>query len=200
MERVADTEIDATSPAPGDDSTPPAPGDLELVRSFLSLHDHEAGIEDSLPPGPATLRAWLEYADLLERGISVDESDLRWAGEVRDALRTMVAENMGSPRDPEALALVDDATTEAGLTPRFGEEGLVPTVGGVKGAVGYVLAVAFLSQLDGSWTRFKMCASPTCTSVFYDRSKNRSGKWCLMSVCGNRAKVRAFRERERSEA
>jgi predicted RNA-binding Zn ribbon-like protein len=35
--------------------------------------------------------------------------------------------------------------------------------------------------------------------AFYDRSKNRSGHWCSMRVCGNRAKARQFRERRRAE-
>jgi predicted RNA-binding Zn ribbon-like protein len=182
------------------DSTPPAPGDLELVRAFLSLHDHEPGNETSLPPTTATIQAWLEENDLLEPGTPAAEADLRWAGDVRQALRAMVEGSMGAPRNEEAVALVDRATSDVGLSPRFGVEGLVPSVGGVKGAVGTVLAIAFLAQLDGSWARFKLCASPTCRSVFYDRSKNRSGKWCMMAVCGNRAKVRAFRERERAKA
>ena len=63
-----------------------------------------------------------------------------------------------------------------------------------------ILAIAFLAELDGSWSRFKECGDPTCRSVFYDRSKNRSGKWCVMAECGNRAKVRAYRERERAKA
>jgi predicted RNA-binding Zn ribbon-like protein len=190
MERPEKTAIEI-------DTTPPAPGDLELVRAFLSLHDHEPGSEADLAPRPATVRAWLEEAELLAPGEADDEADLRWACEVRDALRTMVLEDVGNGRDLRALALIDDATVAAGLTPRFGEEGLVPSAGGVKGAVGHILAVAFLARLDGSWSRFKICASPTCTAVFYDRSKNRSGKWCVMAECGNRAKVRAFRERER---
>ena len=48
---------------------------------------------------------------------------------------------------------------------------------------------------DGSWDRLRGCANPTCRSVFWDRSKNRSGRWCSLSVCGNQAKVRAYRER-----
>ncbi|HEX6579263.1 MAG TPA: CGNR zinc finger domain-containing protein, partial [Actinomycetota bacterium] len=35
--------------------------------------------------------------------------------------------------------------------------------------------------------------------VFFDRSKNKSGKWCSMNACGNRAKVRAFRARQAAE-
>jgi predicted RNA-binding Zn ribbon-like protein len=97
------------------------------------------------------------------------------------------------------MATLDEAASRTGLVPRFGAEGLVPTSEGVRGAVGHVLAVAFLADLDGSWRRFKECSSPDCRSVFYDRSKNHSGRWCVMAECGNRAKVRAYRERERAK-
>jgi predicted RNA-binding Zn ribbon-like protein len=97
------------------------------------------------------------------------------------------------------MTTLDEATAIAGLVPRFGAEGLVPTADGVRGAVGHVLAVAFLADLDGSWERFRECGSPDCRAVFYDRSKNRSGRWCTMAECGNRAKVRAYRERERAK-
>src|SRR5512141_2668938 len=140
----------ASAAHPRTTRTPPAPGDLELVRAFLSLHDHEPGNDASLPPSAPPIRAWLLETALLEPSDPADEADLRWAGEVRGALRALMEEHMGSPRDDEAIALVDRATAEVGLSPRFGLEGLVPSVGGVKGAIGTVLAIAFLSQLDGS--------------------------------------------------
>ena len=177
------------------DNTPAAPGDLALVQRFVSLHDHEPGSEGSFAPSGATIRWWLVGAGLLDPDEPASDADLAWAAAVIEALRSMVFENMGGARDPAAIDLIDAATTQVGLAPRFGVEGLVPSVGGVRGAVGTILAVAFLAQLDGSWTRFKECASPTCRSVFYDRSKNRSGKWCVMAECGNRSKVRAFRQR-----
>ena len=46
---------------------------------------------------------------------------------------------------------------------------------------------------DGTWRRLKACREDTCQWAFYDRSKNRSGTWCSMAVCGNRAKARAYR-------
>ncbi len=42
-----------------------------------------------------------------------------------------------------------------------------------------------------------VCSSDTCQWAFYDRSKNRSGRWCSMQVCGNRTKTRAYRARQR---
>jgi predicted RNA-binding Zn ribbon-like protein len=34
--------------------------------------------------------------------------------------------------------------------------------------------------------------------LFFDRSRNRSRRWCNMQVCGNRDKVRRFRRRQGS--
>jgi hypothetical protein len=177
------------------DTTPAAPGSLELVRAFLSLHDHELGSSDSLPPSPGTIEWWLVDAGLLDGDGGVSDDDLRRAGDVLEDLRALVAENMGGPHDAAAIERIDRATARAGLAPRFADGDLAPSAAGVRGAIGRVLAVAFLARLDGSWERFKACASPDCRAVFYDRSKNRSGRWCVMAECGNRAKVRAFRAR-----
>jgi predicted RNA-binding Zn ribbon-like protein len=47
----------------------------------------------------------------------------------------------------------------------------------------------------------KACAlHDSCEWAFYDWSKNRSGTWCDMAVCGNRAKARAYRERRRGQS
>jgi predicted RNA-binding Zn ribbon-like protein len=48
---------------------------------------------------------------------------------------------------------------------------------------------------DGTWARVKACRAEDCRWAFYDFSRNRSGTWCDMAVCGNRAKVRAYRAR-----
>jgi predicted RNA-binding Zn ribbon-like protein len=182
------------------DSTPPAPGDLELVRAFLSVHDHVYGTRDSLPPSTSTIAWWLAERGLIDADARRDDADLHLAADVLEALRSRVRENMGGGRDPDAIRVLDDAARRTGLTVRFGSDGLTPTTDGVRGALGRILAAAFLSELDGTWARFKECSGADCRSVFWDRSKNRSGRWCTMKDCGNRAKVRAYRERERSTA
>ena len=182
------------------DTTPPAPGDLELVRGFLSLHDHLKGTRDSLPPSLDTVEWWLREHHLLTVDQTADEADLRWAARILEALRSRVHENMGGSPDPGSIGVLDRAARETGLSVDFGAKAIRPEAVGVRGAVGRILAVAFLAELDGSWSRFKECSSPTCRAVFWDRSKNRSGRWCTMKDCGNRAKVRAYRERERATA
>jgi predicted RNA-binding Zn ribbon-like protein len=46
----------------------------------------------------------------------------------------------------------------------------------------------------------RACASETCQWLFLDVSKNHGRRWCDMTRCGNRAKVRAFYERKKDGA
>jgi predicted RNA-binding Zn ribbon-like protein len=180
----------------------PAPGDLELVRSFLALHDHEPGSSDSLPPSAESLAWWLRGNGELADDRPVSDEDLAWVRSIWDAMRTKVLENMGAPPDEAATETLNAAAHETGLRVCFGcdeDDRLHADSAGVRGAVGRLLGVAFLAQLEGTWERFRLCDDPGCRTVFYDRSKNHSGRWCSMRSCGNRAKVRAFRERRAAE-
>jgi predicted RNA-binding Zn ribbon-like protein len=40
--------------------------------------------------------------------------------------------------------------------------------------------------------RLKICGNPDCERLFFDTSKNRTGRWCD-EACGNRMRVRRFR-------
>ena len=64
---------------------------------------------------------------------------------------------------------------------------------------GIPTAIVQRAIVDGTWARLKACRWDTCQWAFYDTSKNRSGSWCSMAVCGNRAKAAAYRRRRRSE-
>ena len=46
----------------------------------------------------------------------------------------------------------------------------------------------------------RACASKTCEWLFLDESKNHRRRWCDMTKCGNRAKVRRFYVRQKRNA
>jgi hypothetical protein len=192
---MPDMEERLPQPVHRGDETAPAPGDLELVRAFMSLHDHARGSSVSLEPSTDTLAWFLRTNRLLPDATEIGDADAAWAFAVRAALVAKVRENMGEPLDPRFAERLNICAVETGLRPRFDEPRLDPTAGGVRGAVGVLLGIAFMAELDDSWHRFRMCANPECLTVFYDRSKNHSARWCSMQSCGNRNKVRAFRER-----
>lgn len=48
---------------------------------------------------------------------------------------------------------------------------------------------------SGDLARVRQCGGDECGWMFLDTSRNRSRQWCDMKDCGNRSKVRRFRER-----
>ena len=53
-----------------------------------------------------------------------------------------------------------------------------------------LLAAVDRARADGVWERLKVCARDECRWAYYDASRNRSGRWCSMTDCGNRVKMR----------
>jgi predicted RNA-binding Zn ribbon-like protein len=174
----------------------PAPAQLELVQAFVNTWDADAGTE--AVPGPAELRDWLVAHDLLAAGARASAAEHRQAIEVREALRALLLQNAGLEVGPDAGAALDAAARRAKLAVRFGADGGVrvePEAGGVAGALGRLLTIVAAAQEEGTWIRLKACLADDCQWAFYDSSRNRSAVWCDMKVCGNRQKVRSYRER-----
>jgi hypothetical protein len=175
-----------------------APEPLALVQAFANTVAEEGHFRWEAIGDPGSLRSWLSSRGLLADGERVGEADVARAKEVRKALRSLLAANNGREADAAAIRALNLATERARLTVRFGADGratLEPGAGGVDGALGRVLAAVHASMEEGIWGRLKSCANATCGWAFYDRSKNRSGRWCSMEVCGNRTKTRAYRRR-----
>lgn len=53
---------------------------------------------------------------------------------------------------------------------------------------------------EGELSLVSRCGGPGCTLWFYDRTKSHHRRWCSQAVCGNRARVNAFRQRNRSNS
>jgi predicted RNA-binding Zn ribbon-like protein len=49
---------------------------------------------------------------------------------------------------------------------------------------------------NGDFDLIRKCEDETCILWFYDRTKSHRRRWCSMAVCGNRNKVKAFRQRQ----
>ena len=176
-----------------------APGELELVRQFLNTLDIEDGIEEI--GTPAKLGAWLAEHGLTD-GRHLDDGDVQRAIAMREGLRALTLANNGEPLPGDALSRLNSIAGEARLRVRFDERGrpaLEPAGAGPEAALGELLSIVFQSMAAGTWPRLKACRADTCQWVFYDHSKNRSGTWCSMAVCGNRAKARSYRTRHRHE-
>lgn len=171
-------------------------GPLALVQAFVNTREAERGWDAIGDPG--SLRLWLAKRGLLSEGARVEEADVGRTREVREALRAMLAANNGRKVEPEAVGALNRAAERARLSVRFDADGsaaLKAGAGGIDGAVGGVLAAAHAAMEEGTWGRLKACANEECVWAFYDRSRNRSSRWCSMALCGNRSKTSAYRRR-----
>jgi predicted RNA-binding Zn ribbon-like protein len=175
----------------------PAPGRLAVVQRFVNTVDYEHGRE--VLSDPARLRRLLVELGLLTRDAVVSEADFDRALAVREALRALALANNGTPAVPEQLAVLERAAADGRLVVRFegGRAVLAPAAPGVRGALADLVGIVYTAMADGTWPRLKACKRDVCRWLFYDRSRNRSARWCQMAVCGNRTKTRAYRTRRR---
>jgi predicted RNA-binding Zn ribbon-like protein len=167
-----------------------------LVIDFVNSVDLRPFKEEL--DSPAALSRWLAERGLLTAGARVSREELAEAIRVREAIRDLLAVQSGLDADVAAATdELDAAARRARLGVRFadGEARLEPAAGGARGAVGRLVAEVSRGMADGTWERMKACRADDCRWAFIDTAKNRSRAWCSMKSCGNREKVRAYRER-----
>jgi predicted RNA-binding Zn ribbon-like protein len=174
-----------------------APGELELVRAFVNTIDIEAATEEIAEP--ADLAGWLERHGLAAPPLKAGSADVGHAVELREALRAvLLAHNGGADAPTGATAALERTARRARIALHFDEHGgaqLEPEATGVDAGLGRLLTIVQRAIAEGTWLRLKACREHGCEWAFYDHTKNRSGAWCTMAVCGNRAKARSYRER-----
>jgi predicted RNA-binding Zn ribbon-like protein len=174
-----------------------APHGLDLVIDFVNTRDIDGGT-DALAT-PEDMHAWLADARLLNPATTpVSAADREHALRLREALRELMLANNGEASGSRAGRELEQAARRGDLRVHFAPSGsmrLEPGAAGVPGALAQLLVPVADALGDGSWQRVKACRATDCQWAFYDRSRNRSGVWCEMAVCGNRTKVRAYRMR-----
>lgn len=174
-----------------------APHGLDLVIEFVNTLDIEKGT-DALAT-PHDLGGWLVSHALMDSRESLpSKTDRQRAIQLREALRGLMLSNNGGTSDGQDASELENAARRGQLGVHFAPAGgmsLAASREGVDGALAQLLVPVAQAISDGSWRRVKACPTSDCQWAFYDHSRNRSGVWCDMAVCGNRTKVRAYRER-----
>ena len=181
-------------------SLKPAPEPLALVQSFVNTRNVMHGYDLLEDVDGAT--AWLlEHGFVGDDGTRIGENDRRRLIAFREGLRAVLLSHNGEPGGEVGAGALNELAPSIPLAARFGPEGeprLGPAAvsgGGIEGFMGGILAAVVLAAAEGKWRRLKACRNEGCVWVFYDGSKNRSGSWCTMDVCGARAKMRTYRRR-----
>lgn len=174
-----------------DSKIPDTPPALDFVERFMNTVDFGRKASDDLGETSA-MQAWLAG-----RGFDAELSDEdaeRIRG-FREALRALLESHAGHGEEKLAWQQL-----EAFVRPvrfRFSTQpvGFVPEGSAADRVIGAAMASVYEARERGTFDRLKVCAESSCRWAFYDRSKNGSGRWCSMAVCGNRNKARRRRAR-----
>jgi predicted RNA-binding Zn ribbon-like protein len=174
-------------------------GSDAAIDRLRSYGDFLSWCEQSAAVAPAQVRDLSKLAAVHQ---SAARDALTQILEVREALYRLLAAVSSAKRPRPA----DLAAVNAQLPPAFsrsriaaagdhyalkveasGDDLLSPLAPIVKSAVDLLTS----PHVD----RVRTCAADTCEWLFLDTTKNRTRRWCDMKVCGNREKVRRFRNR-----
>lgn len=162
-----------------------APGGLALVEALVNTLDIETGADA------------LDTADGRAE-LAVAEPDVPAARALREALRTVCLAHAGhvSPGG-DSVSVLDRLLADAPLRVTVDEAGIAALrpVEEPPGLTARVAAAIATASADGTWARLKACEAADCRWAYYDRSPAGRRRWCSMSVCGARAKMRAYRAR-----
>ena len=171
------------------------PAELALIKALLNSVDIEEGTDRF--ETAESLQTWL-----VERGLPGGEAPLteierRGVVEFREAVREMVAAH-GAAVPSAALAILAAAARTATLVVAIdnaGQAHLLPAGRGPDALLARLLADIARAQQIGTWSNLRICRRDVCRWAFFDASRNHSGVWCTMSICGNRVKSANLRRR-----
>jgi predicted RNA-binding Zn ribbon-like protein len=177
-----------------------APGGLRLTQDLANtIGVARSAHGQDLLGDTATAQAWLDtqLAGWEERHggraprIELTARSLRQLQQLRDRVRALL--HCGADAASALATTVDVAVTADGSA-------LAPRGDGLAWLTGAVAIELHLAGLAGQRHRLKVCRSERCGVTFHDQSKNNSRAWHDVSTCGNKANVRAYRERQREAA
>ena len=150
---------------------------------------------------PDDLRAWIERSSLHVSVGKVRSADLSAAWHLREAIfRCANARVEGRALPSDATDNINRAAARPPLAPQIGPNGERTWAPPKVQQVLSVLARDAVDLFTGPMVeRMRRCSGTNCYLIFVDTSRPGARQWCSMGRCGNRAKVRAFRNRRRKE-
>lgn len=166
---------------------------VDLVNSAHDGHDHL--------PDVAALDGFVRDHDLSDAP-RARRADLEAVHELRERLRAV----FHAGDEAHASAILNELLAASGAHPMLTNHGdgrwhlhYTPAGAPLSARLAAESAMALAVVIAaGGFGRLRTCDSDTCLDVFVDASKNRSRRYCSPEVCGNRASVRAYRERQKA--
>jgi predicted RNA-binding Zn ribbon-like protein len=188
---------------------------LETAFDFLNTIELENGALVERLTSLDTALAWLADAGVASDATSI--TALARSSAARDALLARLIKTRTALRDvahavnheePPPRAAIDEVNRALASRERIE---LVAAADGVRLGHSHIgdaiddilarIAEPIVREIgNGHDDRIRICANDTCRWIFYDESRAGRRRWCDMATCGNRAKARRHRARQKETA
>jgi predicted RNA-binding Zn ribbon-like protein len=168
---------------------------------FAGTVKHRNSSREELLTESKLLSDWAVQAGLVDTAVDITDDDFASAIDLREAIYRTVSARLDLRRPQAAdVDLLNDRACRPQLTPRLLRTGDLRREG-TAAQLFASLAADLLDLMAGpDIENVKRCSDPDCTRLYLDSSRAKNRHWCGMGTCGNKAKVKAFRERQRASA
>lgn len=171
-----------------------------LPLNFAATVRHRGSQPRDLLPTPEALQKWFHLAGLAAPAVSPKDHEeallLREA--IHDTVRSVILDSKPKKTD------IDRINRAAAYPPAVPQ--LDPsadrihweTTHPVKAALAVIARDAVTLVGGADRDRMKICDGNSCQMLFADHSPANRRRWCAMSICGNREKIRMHRQRQKA--
>jgi len=172
-----------------------------LSLNFAATVRHRGSEPRDLLSTPDALERWFHLAGLAVPDVASKDHDeavlIREA--IHDAVRSAILDAKPKKTDirriNEAAAFPPAVPQLHAAADRIQWETKHP----VKAALAVIARDAVTLMGGADRDRLKMCNGNSCQMLFVDHSPTNRRRWCAMSICGNREKIRTHRQRKKQE-
>lgn len=186
----------------------PAPGGLAFVQDLLNTISAGKPREPDLLEDVEDAQTWLDQALANWSGeahrpapvVAITAEELQGLRDFRHDLRQHL-QAVGTDALPQSHPV--GSLTAAPTALRLDADGRIRAEArgtGWRQVTSLAMIEAYEAQCTDSLRRLKSCRNTRCAVVFFDRSRNNSGVWHDVRICGNAVNLRNHRARKRATA
>lgn len=147
---------------------------------------------------PSDLTRWFAASGVASSAVIAGEKDLVMARSLREAIyHAAIARIAGKAIPAEARRLINRIAAQIPAVVRLEKDESMRVTGDARAVLANLAREAVGLFSSESSNRLRQCEGETCALLFLDTSRKGDRRWCSMAGCGNKAKVSAFRNRNR---
>lgn len=175
-----------------------------LSLNFVATVRHRGAEPRDLLIAPEALPKWLHLAGLFHIDTTPSQNEYEEAVLLRESIHAAV-QSIILNAQPESgdIARINLAAAFPLAVPQLHTNAASvawETDNPVKACLAVIARDAITIMTGAERNRLKRCESGGCRMLFLDNSPANRRRWCAMSICGNREKIRSHRQRKQLQS